>query len=98
MAPEDWDKYVKRLGIFLNGKTIPNANPRGEPVLDDSFYIIFNAEEQAQDFILPNREWGEKWVKEFDTADCFTDTKPQVHPQDKVKVEGRNVMVLRCVS
>ena len=44
MAEEDWGHgYAKSLGIFLNGETIPNPNPRGEPVIDANFYFIFNA-------------------------------------------------------
>src|SRR5690606_5229001 len=43
MQQEDWDlAYIKTLGIFLNGETIPNPNPKGEPRTDDSFYIILN--------------------------------------------------------
>lgn len=96
MTQEDWEKgYVKSLGIFLNGKTIPNANPRGEAVKDDySFYIIFNAEADAQDFILPSSEWGEKWMKELDTAEGFMENRQMYKPQDQIKVEGRSIVVL----
>jgi pullulanase/glycogen debranching enzyme len=42
MAEEHWGEgFAKSLGVFLNGKTIPNPNPKGEPVEDDNFYIIF---------------------------------------------------------
>lgn len=96
MATEDWGKgYEKSLGIFLNGKTIPNPNPRGEPVVDDSFYIIFNAEADARQFTLPSSDWGEKWVKELDTAEGFIENHPAYQPQDQLRVEGRSVVVLK---
>ena len=96
MTSEDWEKgYVKALGIFLNGKTIPNANPHGEPLVDDSFYIIFNVEANPLEFTLPSREWGEKWIKELDTAEGWIEDKSVYKPQDKLKVEGRSVVVLK---
>ena len=60
--------YAKSLGVFLNGATIPNPNPRGEPVIDDNLYIIFNAHYEPLDFILPIPNGPEQWVKELDTA------------------------------
>lgn len=98
MNSEDWGKgYMKSLGVFLNGKTIPNANPRGERVVDDSFYIIFNAEANAIDFSLPTSEWGEKWVKELDTAttEGWVGNKQIYHAQSTIQVEGRSLVVLR---
>ena len=38
---------VHSLGIFINGENFPNPNARGEPVTDDSFYLIFNAHFEA---------------------------------------------------
>lgn len=99
MNSEDWGKkYVKSLCVFLNGTTIPSANPRGDPVVDDSFYIIFNAETETIDFTLPTSEWGEKWIKEMDTAEGWMENKTVYNAQDKIKVEGRSLMVLRYGS
>ena len=99
MASEDWGKgYIKSLGIFLNGKTIPNPNPRGAPVKDDSFYIIFNAQAEALNFTLPNREWCEQWIKELDTAEGWLESEQLFMAEDKIKVENRSLVVLRCVS
>lgn len=96
MASEDWGKgYVKSLGIFLNGKTIPNPNPRSEPVTDDDFYIIFNAQPEALDFNLPSREWSEQWIKELDTAEGWLKTEQILKAEDKLNVEGRSLVVLR---
>ena len=44
MSDEDWAAgFAKSLGVFLNGKAIPSRGPRGERIVDDSFYVIFNA-------------------------------------------------------
>lgn len=99
MASDDWGKgYVKSLAIFLNGKTIPNPHPRGDPVTDDDFYIIFNAQAEELEFVLPSSEWGKEWIKELDTAMGWLEEKPIFKADDKVKVEGRSVTVLRNAS
>jgi isoamylase len=94
MESEDWGKgYIKSLGVFLNGKTIPNPNPRGETVLDNSFYIVFNVEENAQDFMLPTSEWGEKWIKKLDTVEGWIENEQIYRAQDTFKVEGRSLIL-----
>ena len=44
MTQADWrrgDAYI--LGVFLNGREIPTPAPDGEPVVDDSFLLLFNS-------------------------------------------------------
>lgn len=44
MSDDEWQTdYAKSLGLFLKGKEIPSPNAKGEPVMDDSFYLLFNA-------------------------------------------------------
>ena len=48
MSEEDWQAgFAKSLGVFLNGRGIPTPNERGEQVVDDSFYVMFNASHEA---------------------------------------------------
>ena len=99
MAEEDWETgFAKSLGVFLNGETIPNPNPRGEPVQDDHFYIIFNAHHEPLDFRLPPAEWGERWVKELDTAAGWVETEEMFGAGDPMTVESRSLVVLRHES
>ena len=70
MSEEDWQAgFAKSLGVFLNGGAIPSPNERGEPVLDDSFYLMFNSYHEPVAFTLPERKWGEKWTVVLNTAD-----------------------------
>ena len=95
MASEDWGNgFVKSVAIFLNGKTIPNPNPRGEPVVDDNFYVVFNAYWEPLEYTLPGNEWGEKWVKELDTAVGWIEEEQIFKADAVVKVEGRSIVVL----
>src|SRR5262245_22455524 len=69
MSEEDWQVgFVKSLGVFLNGRGIPNPNERGEQVVDDSFYVMFNAHHEPLDFTLPESKWGERWAEVLDTS------------------------------
>ena len=48
MSDGDWQAgFAKSLGMFLNGDAIPTPNERGERVIDDSFYVMFNAHHDA---------------------------------------------------
>lgn len=96
MSEEHWGLgYAKSLGIFLNGETIPNPYPRGEPVKDDNFYVIFNAHHEALIFTLPGINWGTLWIKELDTNVGWLDNKESLKAESQIEVEGRSMVVLR---
>jgi glycogen operon protein len=70
MSEEDWDSgFAKSIGMFLNGDAIPDPDPRGEKVTDDSFLLLFNAHYETLPFTIPNRDWGDHWVVVLDTDD-----------------------------
>jgi isoamylase len=95
MLDEHWDQgYAKSLGIFLNGETIPNPYSRGEPVTDDNFYIIFNAHHETLTFTLPDRKWGQFWLKEHDTAGR-EETSEKYRAGGRIEVYARSMVVLR---
>ncbi len=96
MDEEDWGQgYAKSLGVFLNGKTIPNPNPRGEPVTDDNFYIMINAHYEPLVFSLPGTSWGEIWIKELDTEGGWLEVEEILKEGDQINVEARSLVVLR---
>jgi glycogen operon protein len=96
MAEDDWGVGVtKSLGVFLNGATIPNPNPRGEPVIDDNFYLIFNALHDALQFILPGPDYGNLWIKEIDTETGWQEEPPTLKAGDAIMVAARSLVVLR---
>jgi glycogen operon protein len=70
MTEEDWDSgFAKSVGMFLNGDAIPDPDPRGEQVTDDSFLVLFNAHHEPLPFTVPDRDWGDHWVIVLDTDD-----------------------------
>ena len=67
---DDWGNAEdKALMVFLNGDGIPEPGRRGEPVVDDSFLIAFNACDQSIPFTIPDEVYGEGWVVALDTHD-----------------------------
>jgi len=96
MDEQDWGQGVtKSLGVFLNGATIPNPNPRGEPVIDDNFYLIFNAHHDALQFILPGPDYGNLWIKEIDTETGWLQEPPSLKAGEAIMVAARSLVVLR---
>jgi isoamylase len=96
MAEEDWGVGVtKSLGVFLNGATIPNPNPRGEPVIDDNFYLIFNAFHDSLQFKIPGPDYGNLWIKEIDTETGWQEKPPTLKAGDTTMVAARSLVVLR---
>ena len=74
MSEEDWNAaFCTSLGVFLNGRTIPTPNERGEPVLDESFYLMFNASHESVPFTLPEGKWGTEWTTVLNTFDALDD-------------------------
>jgi len=69
MSEKNWERGVARsLGVFLNGEAIPNPNPQGEPVIDDNFYLMFNAHHEDKIFTLPKLQTIDNWQPVLDTS------------------------------
>ncbi|HEU4887803.1 MAG TPA: glycogen debranching protein GlgX [Thermoanaerobaculia bacterium] len=97
MTDADWHEgHARTLGVFLNGKALPTDH-RGEPVIDDSFYILFNAHHERLAFKLPTCSWGDSWETVIDTSEPVPDLRQ--HKEWKagegVEVQAYAMMVLR---
>ncbi len=81
MSEDDWESgFAKSVGVFLNGEAIPDPDPRGEKVTDDSFLVLFNAHYESLPFTIPNRDWGDHWVVVLDTDDVALLPGPEGAP------------------
>jgi glycogen operon protein len=101
MTNEDWQAgFVRSVGVFLNGKAIPTVDTRGEPVVDDSFYLLFNAWWEPIRFTLPTCGWGDAWVTAIDTDEPVPDLREQHQHRagEEVEVQARSLQVLRRVE
>jgi isoamylase len=97
MTDEAWNAgYAKAMAVFLNGDAISEPDPRGRPVTDDSFLLLFNAHSEAVGFAVPGMEFGERWEYALDTDDPgLARGRGPVKANDPVDVPGRTLIVLR---
>lgn len=97
MNEANWrDDYAKTLGIFLNGKAIPSPGPKGERIVDDNFFLIFNAYHENITFKLPPQRFGRKWLKIMDTAiNYFEETGEAFQAGKNIHIAGRSVVLLK---
>ncbi|MDP9192191.1 MAG: glycogen debranching protein GlgX [Acidobacteriota bacterium] len=98
MTDADWQEARARtIGVFLNGNAIPTPDHRGEPVVDDSFYILFNAHYEPLTFRLPTNKWGDRWEKVLDTDEPVPDLRQHTEWKagEAVSIQSYAMMVLR---
>ena len=97
MKQKNWQQgFAKSLAVFLNGQAIPSLNQCGEKIVDDSFYILFNAHYEQVTFLLPEASWGTRWTKVFDTVTGeFPDSEQLFSAQDQIAVDARSLTLLR---
>jgi isoamylase len=101
MTDADWQEgRARTLGVFLNGNGIHTPDHRGEPIVDDSFYILFNAHYEAMTFKLPECPWGDRWEKVIDTNEPVPDLRQHREwaAGEEVWIEAYAMMVLRRVG
>ena len=100
MTDEDWSAgFAKSLTVFLNGDGISDPDPRGQPVRDDSFLLLFNASENDLKFAIPPARYGEQWTRMLDTvagqAAEGDAARRRRRPGDTIDVGSRSLQVLR---
>ena len=99
MPDDNWHlDFAKSLAVYLNGKALRTQGPKGEKLIDDNFYIIFNAYHEALQYKLPFEKYGSRWLKVIDTAINLVDEEGkamQYGPKDTIAVDGRSVVVLK---
>ncbi len=93
MTSADWKTgYAKVLGVFLNGDAISEPGPRGERVRDDSFLLLFSADDRPAGFTLPGAEFGHRWEVVLDTAGR---ADGEYGAGAGLELTGRSMVVLR---
>jgi len=95
MTEEHWSHdFAKSLGVFLNGRGIHTPGPKGEAVLDDSFYMMFNAHHEPLEYVLPPAKYAIEWNQLLNTATGHIGEGPTYPPRGTVTVEGRSIVLL----
>ncbi|MFI6581526.1 glycogen debranching protein GlgX [Embleya sp. NPDC050493] len=97
MTEADWQAgFNKAISVFLNGDAIGEPGPRGEPIRDDSFFLLINAHEGDLHFTLPPAEYGAAWGTVLDSATVLLDRdRPAAKAGTSVHLEAHSLRLLR---
>jgi isoamylase len=96
MTEADWRAgYAKSVAVFLNGAAITEPDPRGDPVTDTKFLLLFNAGAEPITFTLPEMRLGADWEVVIDTAVPSHADNLALLPKSKIEVAGRAAVVLQ---
>jgi isoamylase len=95
MGEEHWEQdFAKSVAIFLNGNGLLSRDSQGNKVVDDHFYMIFNAHSESVDYTLPAAEYAADWQKLMDTAGPgFEKSSQTVSAGERICVQGRSVVL-----
>ncbi|GHC68419.1 glycogen debranching protein GlgX [Streptomyces cinnamoneus] len=97
MQQGDWQAaHARSLTVFLNGGAISEPGPRGEPIVDDSFLLMFNAHDRPLDFVVPMNH-GRQWQVIVDTArpEGAAPGGPKVAAGERMTLTDRSLTVLQ---
>ena len=97
MEDADWDVgFARALGVLLNGRAMPDPDPQGHPVVDDTFLILFNAHHGATRWALPEVPGARGFTRVLDTrAERIGEPRPVRTP--RLVVAPRSVVVLQVL-
>jgi isoamylase len=97
MTEENWtNDFAKSLGVYLNGHGLRTLDAKGQKILDDDFYIIFNAHHDALDFKLPSEKYADEWTRVLDTDENKIEEQgPGYSAGDTINVKGRSVVLFK---
>ncbi len=92
MSDDDWETgYARAVGVFFNGEAIPTPDAYGGRIVDDNFFVMFNASDTPIDWTIPNNQFGRAWVVELDT---YLDTASELGQEDGTTIGAGDVISL----
>lgn len=100
METKDWEKgETQSVAIYLNGKGLHSVDADGNQIVDDNFFVIFNANTEDQDFVLPSETFSEAWKIIIDTNVLINEQNGSKYKsQGLVKVAARSIVLLQALS
>jgi isoamylase len=95
MADDDWhQEHAKAIAVFLNGDALHDVDDDGQQVRDDSFLLLFNADQEPRTFTIPEAAIGTQWRLVFDTSRNEPRPLNEVIAGSIFEVSERTIVVL----
>ena len=95
MGHDDWSGHARSIIVFVNGEAITEPDIRGEPVLDDSFLLLFNAGHDEVKFRLPPAVYGGTWAYAIDTFEVDVADREPLNAEAELTMPAHAMLVLR---
>jgi glycogen operon protein len=93
-ADADWHTSDGRLTAYLNGDGLVATGPRGEPITDDSFLVLFNPKPDAANFTIPADLGGGHWDLVID-SDPVESRELMLFEDESLQIQPWSVAVLQ---
>jgi isoamylase len=94
MTEDHWNEhFAKTVAVYLNGRSLATIGAKGEKIIDDSFYVIFNAHHEPLEFKLPGATYGKDWKVEIDTVAHHPEQR-HYKAEETILVDGLSIVVL----
>ena len=97
MNEHEWDHtFARCLGIYLAGDALDELDIHGNPLYDDDFVLLLNADDQEIPFQIPSFRQKIQWQILVDTAVMATKEGNLIHlAGDNYPLQGRSLVLLR---
>jgi isoamylase len=97
MTDEQWAADNSRtVQVVLNGHGISVPDMRGEPIIDDTFVVVFHANPEPRNVRLPM--WEAKWQRVLDTERGFASQVEVFDAGSEIEMVARSLWVLQQVE
>jgi isoamylase len=100
MTDEEWTShFVRCLGMLLTGRTMDVRDEHGEPIVDETYLLLFNAHHESRRFVLPGK-LDVTWRLLLDTAEetGFIETPRQLQAGQALKLTDRSLCLLHLMK
>jgi isoamylase len=92
-----FDRDLRTIGMYLDGRGLRHRGPRGELIVDASYLLVLNSGDDAVDFMLPGLPWAGRYQVVIDTTEVGGDdgSSSSVDAGTSIAVEARSVLLLK---
>jgi glycogen operon protein len=96
MDDHHWQEdYARSLAVFFNGQGIRAVDAQGEKVVDNNFYLLFNAYWEDVEYKFPEERYALNWCKVLDTNQHTIKDFEQYSAGDTVLVPSRSILLFQ---
>ena len=102
MADDQWQADGARsVQLFLNGRGLSQGDQRGQPIIDDTFLIVFHGQVEDRAIHLPTEAWGTSgWRLVMNTergfvAEGSAEAQHLYAPGSEIAVRARSLWLFR---